>query len=410
MKKIALFISSLQKGGSERVMVNLAEFFYRNHYDVLLVTQYKRQDEYEIMPEIKRVYSEPSQDQLQGNRLQNFMTRFRTLRRIWQEYKPDVILSFLGKNNLMAITTSRFLPVRTVVSVRGEPTMEYEGKLMQFLLASVRTEPELTRREAAKCQKVIAGCTGERQRPYERICQVQKDLPEISGQIRLFEKAKDLFHGQKKKRFLKISVAVLAVLVLKNSERMRTDTAELRMDAEKLEAADREADAAEGADNTEKIEAEDESAAEAAERRFRSYLLSNTRKGNELVMSEGEALERCALWALGTAYERETRVEKAIDVYGRLVEIEENREQIATAGIRKMKLEAGKEQYSIALLTGKRVLERTGTEPEVEKLMQEYELRIQEQESGVQNGQSREEQKKEEQKQEGEINEQNVDK
>ncbi len=98
-----------------------------------------------------------------------------------------------------------------------------------------------------------------------------------------------------------------------------------------------------------KIEAEDESAAEAAERRFRSYLLSNTRKGNELVMSEGEALERCALWALGTAYERETRVEKAIDVYGRLVEIEENREQIATAGIRKMKLEAGKEQYSIAL-------------------------------------------------------------
>ena len=31
MKKIALFISSLQKGGSERVMVNLAEFFYRNH-------------------------------------------------------------------------------------------------------------------------------------------------------------------------------------------------------------------------------------------------------------------------------------------------------------------------------------------------------------------------------------------
>ena len=30
------------------------------------------------------------------------------------------------------------------------------GKLMQFLLASVRTEPELTRREVAKCQKVIA--------------------------------------------------------------------------------------------------------------------------------------------------------------------------------------------------------------------------------------------------------------
>lgn len=134
-------------------------------------------------------------------------------------------------------------------------------------------------------------------------------------------------------------------------------------------------------------------------------------KANELVMSEGEAVgTMCIVGIRDGLHERETRVEKAIDVYGRLVEIEENREQIATAGIRKMKLEAGKEQYSIALLTGKRVLERTGTEPEVEKLMQEYELRIQEQESGVQNGQSREEQKKEEQKQEGEINEQNVDK
>ena len=33
----------------------------------------------------------------------------------------------------MAIATSMFLPARVAVSVRGEPTMEYEGKLMQFL-------------------------------------------------------------------------------------------------------------------------------------------------------------------------------------------------------------------------------------------------------------------------------------
>lgn len=133
MKRIALFISSLQKGGSERVMVNLAEFFYRNHYEVLLVTQYKREEEYEILPEIQRVYSEPAQEKLQGNRLQNFRARFQELRNIWIEYKPDIILSFLGKNNLMAIATSAFLPVKTVVSVRGEPTMEYPGKLMRFL-------------------------------------------------------------------------------------------------------------------------------------------------------------------------------------------------------------------------------------------------------------------------------------
>ncbi len=133
MKRVALFISSLQKGGSERVMVNLAEYLHKNHYDVILVTQYKKEAEYDILPEIRRVYSEPEEHELKGGRIHNFIARFRKLRGIWKSYKPDVILSFLGKNNLMAIMTAAFLPTRVAVSVRGEPTLEYEGKLMQLL-------------------------------------------------------------------------------------------------------------------------------------------------------------------------------------------------------------------------------------------------------------------------------------
>jgi len=45
MKRIVLFISSLQKGGSERVMVNLAEYFHDRKYDVILVTQYQKEME-----------------------------------------------------------------------------------------------------------------------------------------------------------------------------------------------------------------------------------------------------------------------------------------------------------------------------------------------------------------------------
>lgn len=133
MKRIALFISSLQKGGSERVMVNLAEYLHAKKYDVILVTQYKNDKEYSISPEIRRVYSEPDESALQGGRIKNFCVRFRALREIWNAYKPDVILSFLGKNNLMAVATAAFLPSKVAVSVRGEPTMEYEGKLMRLL-------------------------------------------------------------------------------------------------------------------------------------------------------------------------------------------------------------------------------------------------------------------------------------
>lgn len=133
MKRIALFINSLQKGGSERVMVNLAEYLHAKQCEVILVTQYKKENEYDITDQIKRVYSEPEKERLQGGRIHNFIERFRTLRGIWKTYRPDVILSFLGKNNLMAILTSAFLPVKTAVSVRGEPTMEYEGSKMQTL-------------------------------------------------------------------------------------------------------------------------------------------------------------------------------------------------------------------------------------------------------------------------------------
>ena len=37
-KKIALYISSLRRGGAERVMANLAGYFYREGYQVLMVT------------------------------------------------------------------------------------------------------------------------------------------------------------------------------------------------------------------------------------------------------------------------------------------------------------------------------------------------------------------------------------
>lgn len=133
MKRIALFISSLQKGGSERVMANLAEYFHDKKYDVILVTQYQLENEYRISPEIRRVYSEPDEFLLQGGRIKNFCVRFNTLREIWKAYKPDVILSFLGKNNLMAVAAAAFLPSKVAVSVRGEPTMEYEGRLLQLI-------------------------------------------------------------------------------------------------------------------------------------------------------------------------------------------------------------------------------------------------------------------------------------
>ena len=45
---IAMYIGSLQKGGAERVMVNLADYFFEQGHKVTFVTTYLASVEYEV--------------------------------------------------------------------------------------------------------------------------------------------------------------------------------------------------------------------------------------------------------------------------------------------------------------------------------------------------------------------------
>ncbi|SEL82504.1 Glycosyltransferase involved in cell wall bisynthesis [Butyrivibrio sp. ob235] len=160
-KHIAMYIGSLNKGGAERVMCNLAEYFYSIGYKVTLATTYLSDDEYELPDAGWKVLEDEddknavkvlSPDETeryvdltggvpmgigrvftalmpyeQGNRLQNFHRRIQKLTNTWERIKPDLILSFLGKNNVMAIQSALGLDIPVVVSVRATPSEEYAG-------------------------------------------------------------------------------------------------------------------------------------------------------------------------------------------------------------------------------------------------------------------------------------------
>ncbi len=130
---IAMLIGALTKGGAERVLVNLADYFVEKGYQVTMVTQYQKDNEYPLNEKVKRVISDISPEETTGNRLINFKRRFCKLRNIWKAERPDVILSFIGKNNMMAILTSRFLKIPVAVSVRAEPGEEYYNSWMRFM-------------------------------------------------------------------------------------------------------------------------------------------------------------------------------------------------------------------------------------------------------------------------------------
>lgn len=131
--KLAFYIGSLDKGGAERVFVNLAEYFQSRGYQIVMVTQYRKADEYALADGIKRVISDITPQETTGSRLINFYRRVRKLHRIWKEETPDLVLSCVGKNNFMTIVTTMFTKTKPVVSVVGEAKEEYPGRIMKFL-------------------------------------------------------------------------------------------------------------------------------------------------------------------------------------------------------------------------------------------------------------------------------------
>ncbi|MBQ3789840.1 MAG: glycosyltransferase, partial [Lachnospiraceae bacterium] len=186
-KHVAMYIGSLCMGGAEHVMVNLAEALFARGWRVTLVTTYLAEEEYEVphglwrrivageaaeegaavlpdpeegksivyalTPSEKRVPVEQVSWRLsgegetgmeaggQGNgiarvfsgiasgetggRLSAFRHRVKRLEKIWKDIKPDVILSFIGKNNFMALLTAGRFRIPVVVSVRATPVVEY---------------------------------------------------------------------------------------------------------------------------------------------------------------------------------------------------------------------------------------------------------------------------------------------
>lgn len=134
-KHVAFYISSLHKGGAERVFVNLADFFRQEGYRVTMVTQYQYPagEEYVLPPDIKRVLSDLNETELSNSRVVNFYRRLRKLHRIWRSEQPDLVLSCIGKNNFMAVVTTMFTKAKPVVSVVGEAGREYPNRLMHML-------------------------------------------------------------------------------------------------------------------------------------------------------------------------------------------------------------------------------------------------------------------------------------
>ena len=68
MKKIAFYIGNLNKGGAQRVVTNLANYFNKEGYEVLLVTFDRNEIEFPYDEGIKRILSNLTDEELSASK------------------------------------------------------------------------------------------------------------------------------------------------------------------------------------------------------------------------------------------------------------------------------------------------------------------------------------------------------
>lgn len=130
MKKIVFYIAGLQRGGAERVIANLANYFDGIGYDVTMFTDCLLKKEYSLNSGIHReiVGYEPT-----GKRGRDMIRRITVIRDAYKKVQPDVVVSFIGKANIRALLASIGTKIPVIVSVRSTPQREYRTKVMKIL-------------------------------------------------------------------------------------------------------------------------------------------------------------------------------------------------------------------------------------------------------------------------------------
>ncbi|MEO1202475.1 MAG: glycosyltransferase family 4 protein [Pseudomonadota bacterium] len=121
---VVLVTASLQGGGAERVLSEMANYWAKRDVRVALVTWSgpETSDFYRLDPAVRRVWLDvqvPNTSKL-GRPWANF-SRVRRLRKLLSELRPDAVLSFLDWSNVLTILAAKALPMRLVVSERCHP-------------------------------------------------------------------------------------------------------------------------------------------------------------------------------------------------------------------------------------------------------------------------------------------------
>lgn len=133
--RLTLIISSLQCGGAERVMTTMANYWARRGEEITLLTLDDRSKPfYRLDEEVRHIslgVACSSANVAKG--FSNNLKRIRSLRREIHHSRPDAVISFMDKTNVITLIATRGLGLPVIVSERTDPAMYQIGRIWNLL-------------------------------------------------------------------------------------------------------------------------------------------------------------------------------------------------------------------------------------------------------------------------------------
>ena len=131
--KLMFYMTSLDKGGAERVITNLANFFSSlNENEVVITLNTKKNIAYELNNNIEVL--ELDQTIKRDNFLKRNFTRLLNTNKIIKEKKPDVVIAFLPMPSFRVLLLKRKLNCKVIISDRNDPQKEYKSLFNKFMM------------------------------------------------------------------------------------------------------------------------------------------------------------------------------------------------------------------------------------------------------------------------------------
>ncbi len=128
--KIMFCISSLSKGGAERVISILAnKLIQENEIEIIINTKlnkaYEFDDRIKILELDKKINTNP---------LLRNMARIKLINEELKKEKPDIIISFLPMPSFRILYANRKIKIPIIIADRNDPKQEYKSCIYKFLM------------------------------------------------------------------------------------------------------------------------------------------------------------------------------------------------------------------------------------------------------------------------------------